>query len=81
MNQVLCACSPLLESLLCSPSAAPSLHPHPMLFFNDIPYDDLASLVEFMYKGAMTVTQQSLQGILNAAQVLQIRGLCQGLMH
>lgn len=75
---VLCACSPLLESLLCSHSSAPAIHPHPMLYFNEIHYDDLVSLVEFMYKGYMTVTQHSLQGIMSAAQTLQVRGLCEG---
>ena len=81
---ILMACSPTLESLLCNQSttlgtaAMTAFHPHPLLFFNDIAFEDLTSLVEFMYKGTMTVTQKNLQGILTAAQALQIRGLCQG---
>ena len=60
-SQVLCACSPVLETLLCGTVAASAVHPHPMLYFNDIPYEDMCALVEFMYRGSMTVTKDSLQ--------------------
>lgn len=75
---VLCACSALLENLLTSSSHPAYSHPNPMLYFNDIEFDDLLALVEFMYRGSMTVTHQSLPGIINAAQVLKIRGLSRG---
>ena len=76
---VLCACSALLENLLTSP-ANPTVqsHTNPMLYFNDIDFDDLEVLVEFMYRGSMTVTYQTLPGIINAARILQIRGLNPG---
>lgn len=72
---VLCACSSLLETLLTSPSSWQTHHPHPMIYFNDIDPDDLVALVEFMYRGSLTVTHRTLPGIINAAQILKIRGL------
>ncbi|XP_057372179.2 protein bric-a-brac 1-like [Daphnia carinata] len=73
---VLCACSALLENLLTSPAHSPvQSHTNPMLYFNDIDFEDLEVLVEFMYRGSMTVTYQTLPGIINAARILQIRGL------
>nr|CAH0107594.1 unnamed protein product [Daphnia galeata] len=73
---VLCACSALLENLLTSPAnSTVQSHTNPMLYFNDIDFDDLEVLVEFMYRGSMTVTYQTLPGIINAARILQIRGL------
>lgn len=75
---VLCACSALLETLLTSPAHPAHSHPNPMLYFNDIDFDDLLALVEFMYRGSMTVTHHTLPGIINAAQILKIRGLSRG---
>ena len=76
---VLCACSSLLETLLTSPSSWQTHHPHPMIYFNDIDPDDLVALVEFMYRGSLTVTHRTLPGIINAAQILKIRGLTRGI--
>jgi hypothetical protein len=76
---VLCACSALLENLLTSPAHSPvQSHTNPMLYFNDIDFEDLEVLVDFMYRGSMTVTYQTLPGIINAARILQIRGLNPG---
>ena len=78
---VLCACSALLETMLTSPAHPAYNHPNPMLYFNDIDFDDLMALVEFMYRGSMTVTQQTLPGIITAAQILKIRGLSRGIIR
>ena len=59
--------------------AATALHPHPLLFFNDIHYDELYALVEFMYRGFLTVTHHSIPAIIRAAHILQIRGLSRGI--
>jgi len=90
---VLCACSPFFESLLLQQHhgtqqqqqqhqqqlVPTSLHPHPMLFFNDIHYDELYALVEFMYRGFLTVTHHNIPAIIRAAHILQIRGLSRGI--
>ena len=77
---ILAACSPLLESLLFNQSTTTTLHQHqhPLLFFNDIHYDEMLALVEFMYRGYLTVTQQTFPRIFRAAHILQIRGLSRG---
>ena len=81
---VLCACSPFFESVLLNQPhgtqqpAPTSMHPHPMLFFNEIHYDELYALVEFMYRGFLTVTHHNIPAIIRAAHILQIRGLSRG---
>lgn len=73
---VLCACSPLFEALLAGDEM--SKHSHPMLCFNQIDYEHLYSLVEFMYRGTMTVTQETLPLIMKSAKILRIHGLTLG---
>lgn len=76
---VLCACSSLLESMiLASQSTQLFSGTHPILYFHDIDFDDLAALVDFMYRGHITVTHHTLPGIIHAAQILKIRGLSRG---
>lgn len=74
---VLCACSSLFESLLAGPTAMQQ-HPNPLLCFNDVDYEDLCALVEFMYRGSITVTRKALPSLIHAARVLRIRGLSLG---
>ena len=75
---VLCACSPLLESMILASQSSQHANAHPMLYFHDIDFEDLAALVDFMYRGHITVTHHTLPGIIHAAQILKIRGLSRG---
>lgn len=45
-----------------------------IIFMKDIRYEDLKALVNFMYKGEVTVTQSQLASFMSAAESLQIKG-------
>ncbi|XP_033338637.1 uncharacterized protein LOC117227475 [Megalopta genalis] len=67
---VLSACSDYLERLLLEIPCT-----HPIIFLRDMRMWELQALVEFMYRGEVYVEQQQLAKLMQAAEVLQIRGL------
>ncbi|XP_011865643.1 PREDICTED: broad-complex core protein isoforms 1/2/3/4/5 [Vollenhovia emeryi] len=67
---VLSACSDYLERLLLEIPCT-----HPVIFLRDMKMWELQALVEFMYRGEVYVEQQQLATLMQAAEVLQIRGL------
>ncbi|KAK6642948.1 hypothetical protein RUM43_004450 [Polyplax serrata] len=48
---------------------------HPILIFNDIKFDQLKSLVAFIYNGSVNVSENNIHAFLSAAQSLLIKGL------
>ncbi len=48
---------------------------HPTIVLSTINYNELSPLVEFMYSGEVAVDQESLPKLLEAANILQIKGL------
>ena len=61
--------------------APPSLHPqHPVVILKDVAFDDLETVVKFMYHGIVTVSSDKLPAVLNTADALQIKGLEKGMM-
>ena len=48
----------------------------PVLILHDVTRPELEALVHFMYHGEVNVTQEVIPGLLKAAEMLQIRGLC-----
>lgn len=67
---VLSACSPYFQALFVN-------HPekHPIVILKDVPYADMKSLLDFMYRGEVSVDQERLSAFLRVAESLRIKGL------
>jgi len=69
-KMLLSACSPYFRDLLKGNPCQ-----HPIIVLRDIKYDDLFSLLQFMYNGEVNVAQDQLNSFLKSAESLKIRGL------
>lgn len=69
-KMVLSACSPYFNALFVN-------HPekHPIVILKDVPYADMKSLLDFMYRGEVSVDQERLTAFLRVAESLRIKGL------
>ncbi|XP_055908660.1 protein tramtrack, alpha isoform isoform X1 [Eupeodes corollae] len=69
-KMVLSACSPYFNALFVN-------HPekHPIVILKDVPYSDMKSLLDFMYRGEVSVDQERLTAFLRVAESLRIKGL------
>lgn len=69
-KMVLSACSPYFQALFVG-------HPdrHPIVILKDVPYADMKSLLDFMYRGEVSVDQERLTAFLRVAESLRIKGL------
>merc|ERR1712096_285847 len=67
---VLSACSPFFQRILLN-----NPHQHPLIFLKGMRYDDLQSVMQFIYLGETEVGQDDLQTFLAAAKDLEIKGL------
>lgn len=69
-KMVLSACSPYFQALFMN-------HPdkHPIVILKDVPYSDMKSLLDFMYRGEVSVDQDRLTHFLRVAESLRIKGL------
>ncbi|KAL7295391.1 hypothetical protein TKK_0011273 [Trichogramma kaykai] len=70
---VLSACSSYFQKLLLS---NPCTHPT-IIMPQDVCFNDLKFIIEFVYKGEIDVTQAELQSLLRTADQLKIKGLCE----
>ncbi|XP_059487601.1 protein tramtrack, beta isoform-like isoform X1 [Neocloeon triangulifer] len=69
-KMVLSACSPYFQTLFVN-----NPDKHPIVFLKDVPYADMRSLLDFMYKGEVSVDQERLTAFLKVAESLRIKGL------
>lgn len=49
--------------------------PHPVFFMNDVKFDVLKAILEYMYLGEVHITNENLKDFIKTAEGLQIRGL------
>ncbi|XP_065335227.1 protein bric-a-brac 2-like isoform X4 [Cloeon dipterum] len=69
-KMVLSACSPYFQTLFVN-----NPDKHPIVFLKDVPFADMRSLLDFMYKGEVSVDQERLTAFLKVAESLRIKGL------
>ncbi|XP_017470149.1 PREDICTED: longitudinals lacking protein, isoforms F/I/K/T isoform X2 [Rhagoletis zephyria] len=69
---VLSACSSYFQTLFTSNPCQ-----HPIVILKDVQYDDLKTMVDFMYYGEVNVSQEQLPHILKTAEMLKIKGLAE----
>jgi len=67
---VLASCSPFFRRILVSCS-----HQAPLLYLRGIPKQELASMLDFMYQGEVSIGQDRLAAFLAVAEDLQVKGL------
>ncbi|PNF34036.1 hypothetical protein B7P43_G03482, partial [Cryptotermes secundus] len=69
---VLSACSTYFQTLF-------SVNPcqHPIVILKDVKYNDLKTMVDFMYYGEVNVSHDQLPAILKTAEMLKIKGLAE----
>ena len=69
---ILSACSPFFRSVL-----KKNPHEHPLLYLKGIRYEDIISVLNFMYHGEVNVSQDELNCFLAVAEDLKVKGLTQ----
>uniref|UniRef100_A0A2M4BHZ0 Uncharacterized protein n=1 Tax=Anopheles marajoara TaxID=58244 RepID=A0A2M4BHZ0_9DIPT len=69
-KMLLSACSPYLKDVFKENPCQ-----HPVIIFKNVRYTDLMSVVEFMYKGEVSIGQDQLPSFLHTAEMLSIHGL------
>ncbi|XP_057652329.1 protein abrupt-like isoform X2 [Diorhabda carinulata] len=67
---VLSACSSYFQSLFATNPCK-----HPIVILKDVKFTDLKVMVDFMYHGEVSVSQEQLPCILKTAEMLKIKGL------
>ncbi|XP_063239457.1 zinc finger and BTB domain-containing protein 22-like [Bacillus rossius redtenbacheri] len=69
-KMVLSACSPYFQELFKNHYGS-----NPVIIFNGISFLDLKLVIDFMYRGEIKVLEAELEGLLAAAETLQVKGL------
>ena len=67
---VLIASSPFFLNLL-----KKNKHPHPLVLMRGVLYEDLVTMVDFLYNGEANVYQENLDSFLAMAEELRLKGL------
>ena len=70
---VISACSPFFRRIL-----KRSPHSHPLLYLKGVPFTDLESVLNFMYQGEVSISQDHLNSFLATAEELEVKGLTEG---
>lgn len=67
---ILSACSPFFRNLFVK-----NPHPKPLIFLKGIRFEELETILKFMYLGQAQLPQEDLSAFLDAAKELQVKGL------
>ena len=67
---ILSACSPFFRNVL-----KKNPHQHPLLYLKGVKFQELLSVLNFMYQGEVNVAQEELKSFLALAEDLKVKGL------
>ncbi|CAH1104810.1 unnamed protein product [Psylliodes chrysocephalus] len=67
---ILSACSPYFRTIFKENPC-----PHPIVILKDVAHVDLMAIINFMYQGEVTVSEEQLSSFFNTAMILQVLGL------
>ena len=70
---VLSACSPIFKNML----QKKNLNGQPFIFLHGVRSQDVQAILDFMYNGEVSVTQEDLRSFLSVAEDLRVKGLTQ----
>jgi len=70
---ILSACSSFFRNVL-----RRNPHQHPLLYLRGVKYNELLSILNFMYRGEVNIAQEELNSFLSVAEDLKVKGLTQG---
>lgn len=70
---ILSSCSPYFSSIF---ESFTNPYQYPVVVIKDMPYSHFKVILEFMYKGEVTIPQSILPSVLESAKELQVTGLC-----
>jgi len=77
---ILAACSGYFQSLfvesnVCGGGSSMGVQQHPIIVFKDIGLSELRAILEFIYRGEVSVAQEQVGALLKAAESLKVKGL------
>lgn len=75
---ILAACSGYFQSLFVETNVCGSsmgVQQHPIVVFKDIGLPELRAILEFIYRGEVSVAQEQVGALLKAAESLKVKGL------
>ena len=67
---ILASSSPFFQKLL-----GRNKQPHPLIYMKGTKFDDLLTILDFLYRGEANVFQENLDSFLSVAEELQLKGL------
>ena len=72
---ILSACSVFFKDLLKSMNGGNTSQTQPLIYLRGIKYEDLQSILDFMYYGEVNIEQEKLNTFLAVAEELRVKGL------
>merc|ERR1711892_672421 len=69
---IVSACSPFFRNIL-----RRNPHQHPLIYLKGVKYQELLSVLNFMYLGEVNIAQDELNSFLAVAEDLRVKGLTQ----
>ena len=69
-KMILAACSPYFQNLFTTNPCK-----HPIVILKDVKFNDLKSIIDFIYCGEVSIPQDQLNSLLKTAETLKIKGL------